>query len=190
MTGSRVREMVLNTLAWLVLLVAAQKFFPRFGPIYHLLLIVPFAALERRLDRIPASRGGRPKVAVLAYAYIFAGASLLWYDDDDAVLPWAVCTSGAVAIAAYGALGRRYHGLLGLVAVLLVPLMSVGLEAPPNPLVLEDSPARDGRFPLWFVALWIWSPTPVPVGVVLSVLTGLYWISECYDAVRSDARAL
>lgn len=187
MTWARVRGVALASLAWLVLVVSAVKFFPRFGPVFHLLLVAPFAAVERRVARARAKEPDRPRVAVLAYAHLFAGLSLLWYARD-AVVPCIVLVSSGLLVLAYAGLGRRFHLMLGVVSVLLVPLLSFGSVDPPNPLVLDSSPARNDRFPNWLVAVLVWAPTPVPVGVVVGVLTAFYWVNEWYEYERQSGR--
>ena len=187
MTWARVRGVALASLAWLVLVVSAVKFFSRFGPVFYLLLVAPFAAVERRVARARAKEPDRPRVAVLAYAHLFAGLSLLWYARD-AVVPCIVLVSSGLLVLAYAGLGRRFHLMLGVVSVLLVPLLSFGVADPPNPLVFDSSPARDERFPSWLVAVLVWAPTRVPVGVMVGVLTALYWVNEWYEYERQSGR--
>lgn len=183
MTWARARAVLLASLSWLVLVTSAVKFFPRFGPVLYLLLVAPFAAVERRVARTRAKDPDRPRVAVLAYAHLFAGLSLLWYARD-AVVPCIMLVSSGLVVVAYAGLGHRFHLMLGVVSVLLVPLLSFGVADPAIPLVLDSSPARDDRFPNWLVGILVWVPTPVPVGVVVGVLTALYWVNEWYEHER------
>lgn len=99
---------------------------------------------------------------------------------------------GGVAVAFYRVLGRRFHFVLGFVAVLLVPLLSFGPSYEAVPLDLDDDEARAAGVPSWFIALWVWTPTPMPAGVAVAVLTALHWLVEGNEyrcEVRANASA-
>lgn len=179
-------RILLGFATWALILMACQKLLPRAGPLAAF-IILPLAAVERRLARMRCSGSMEPRVGALAYAHFFAGAAVLVVHRT-ALVSFVVLGVGGIAVAVYRVLGRRFHFILGFVAVLLVPLLSFGPAYEAVPLDLDDDEARATGVPSWFIALWVWAPTPMPAGVAVAVVTAVHWLVE-WNEYRRELRA-
>lgn len=69
-------RILLGFATWAIIVMACQKLLPRAGPLAAF-IILPFAAVERRLARMRCPGSVEPRLGALAYAHFFAGAALL-----------------------------------------------------------------------------------------------------------------
>lgn len=114
---------------WAVVAVSGGRilFFPAVPPVaigffLALLLVAPFVPFERAIARVKAGDPERPAIIPLVYAFHTSGVAVLLYVDDAG--PTAgICTTMALVVAIYGAIGRRAHLMLAVASVLLVPLL-------------------------------------------------------------------
>jgi hypothetical protein len=144
---------------WAVVAVSGGRilFFPAVPPVamgffLALLLVAPFIPFERAIARVKAGDPERPAVIPLVYAFHTSGVAVLLYIDDAG--PTAgICTTMALLVATYGAIGRRAHLMLAVASVLLVPL-------------------------LWGTRAWAPLPQLDILALVLAPLTAAYWIVE------------
>lgn len=111
----------------------------------------------------------------MAYALYTTGAVLLVHHFDP--LPFVALAAAALAVAIYGALGRRFHPILAVVAVamVVVPLVAAAHDVPSFD---QADTMGHPHVPVWLLRMWMWHPTPAQVCPVLAALTAIFWFAE------------
>lgn len=147
---------------------------------------ISFPFLDFFIARIGRGDRDRPAVRLLAWTMYVCGLRLP--PDEMQALVFAIYFLGPCLTLVYGALGRKYHALLLVIALSWAPGLACLIWWPElTAFGVSGADLTTGFAEMNPVAAALWGATPVPLVVTLTSLILLHWLLE-WRFVTRDAR--
>lgn len=142
-----------------------------------LCILISFPFLDFLMARIGRGDRDRPAVRLLAWTMYACGLRLP--PNDMQALVFAVYFLGPCLTLVYGALGRRYHALLLVIALSWAPGLAWLIWGPELiAFGVYEADLTTGFAEMNPVAAALWGATPVPFVVTITNLILLHWLLE------------